>query len=139
MPMKKLLLALFSIALFTAQGQNYIPLLGDTTEWNVVLNVFPVMRERSVFDIFEGNHRAWGDTVINGLNYKFFDQLWWSQIAYLREDTSTQKVWFLENTASSELLLYDFSLNQNDSVFLTFPNYIFGDAFPNGWYYVDSV
>src|SRR5258706_4130345 len=137
--MKKNFFFLFFISFLTSEGQSYNSLLGDTTEWNVVLDVLPVIHERSFFDIVEGNQVAWGDTIIGGLNYKIFEQQWWSLIGYMREDTSTQKVWFREDAASPELLLYDFSLNQNDSVFLTFPNYISGDAFPTGWYYVDSV
>ncbi len=134
--MKKKLLLLFSISVLAAQGQNYIPLLGDTTEWNVQNNMLVVIHERSFF-IDAVDCTAFGDTVINGHDYKFFDQQWAS--GYIREDTSTQQVWFLPDTTSPELLLYDFSLNQNDSILLTFPNYVSGDAFPTGYYHVDSI
>jgi hypothetical protein len=134
--MKKIVLLLFSISVLSAKGQSYIPLLGDTTEWNIAWNVNAVIHERN-FVIMDGDYKAYGDTIINGLNYKFFNPPLTS--GYLREDTSLQQVWFLQDTASQELLLYDFSLNQNDSILLTFPNYISGDPFPTGWYYVDSI
>jgi hypothetical protein len=137
MPMKKLLLFLFFINVLTANGQNYIRLLGDTTVWNIQENVFALIHERS-FTIWPGDYQATGDTMISGINYKSFYQEWYPN-GFIREDTAARKVWFLEDTASQELLLYDFSLNQNDSVLLTFPNYVSGDAFPSGYYHIDSI
>ena len=136
--MKKIILLLFVVSAISTVGQTYHPLLGDTTEWNIGLNVFSVSHQRS-FHILDGDHRAFGDTIISGLNYKFFEQEFSPQIGFIREDTTTQKVWFREDGSSPELLMYDFSLIQGDSVLLTFPNYISGDPYPSGWYFTDSV
>lgn len=86
------------------------------------------------------------DTIsFGGTKYKKFYLLtsWGNQIFYgnkslagfLREDTITKRVYYRESASTSDLLLYDFGLNVNDSTFLSFPN---NSAF-SGYYRVDSI
>src|SRR5690349_18244032 len=117
--MKKFLFGIVLSTSIAANAQTYYSILSDTTEWDVQYNVFPVIHERN-YNIQPWNYSAQGDTLINGLHYKNFGQVGMNE-AFIREDTSLKKVWFLEHDSTLELLLYDFSLNVGDSINLTFP------------------
>ena len=63
-----------------------------------------------------------GDTIINGQNYKNVlksdneDHTNWYHYAYIREDTIEKKVYLYKIFFEKEILLYDFSLDQGDSI-----------------------
>lgn len=66
-----------------------------------------------------------GDTTINNLNYKTIlrDN---STTYWLREDTSSQRVYIRESVYQTDFLMYDFSLNPGNSVPIAYPG---GGAF----------
>jgi hypothetical protein len=114
------------------QGQDYHPLLGDSNEW-------------FVWHTFEGTYtdyfKTTGDTLINGKNYKNFLYVLYYNISglnkldtlgHLREDTLSGKVYLLQGTR--EVVYIDFSLKENDSIFLFTIN-----KSSTGWYHVDSI
>ncbi|MFO0357366.1 MAG: T9SS type A sorting domain-containing protein [Sphingobacteriaceae bacterium] len=84
------------------------------------------------------------DTItINGSLYKKLYQLsapaslnyaTKALMGYLREDTIAKKIYY-KNHNAPEFVLYDFSLNVNDSLILNFPNY----SSNNGYYRLDSI
>lgn len=63
-----------------------------------------------------------GDTTINGIAYKKImkskDELNanWSSFGYIREETTTRKVFVYNKAANKDILLYDFSLEEGDSI-----------------------
>ncbi len=63
-----------------------------------------------------------GDTLINDLEYKKVlqvdDSLYsdWYVNGFIREDAATQKVYLYDSYSNEDMLLYDFSLEQGDSI-----------------------
>jgi len=82
--------------------------------------------------------------MVLGNNYKKFYHVYsfpspgpGTHLGYIREDSVTRKVYFLDKTASSEDLLYDFSLNVGDTAYFAFPSP--SGNFPMGYYKVKSI
>lgn len=146
--MKKLLLALFLFSglILSAKGQQYHPLLDSANYWHYSANYFPVKLQIATdcsypmfFDRGEGQFTS-GDTIINSLVYKIMDAgdpQFPCRFGYIREDTSARKVYFLDNNGSPEILLYDFSMQVNDSLYI---NFIASNGyFESGYYKLDSI
>lgn len=142
--MKKLtllLIACFQIQFGNAQFQ---PLLGDSTQWCLAWNLLPVVKAPEQRFFFEyNNFKAVSDTLIDSLNYhKVFSDLATgpSGLYYgaIREDSLHEKVYFIPADSSNEILINDFSLNLNDSIYLDFTRNFFGTLL-DGYYIVDSV
>jgi hypothetical protein len=131
-PIIKIILIAFAIIVTKlSYGQDYHPMLGDSNEWYV-------------WHTFEGTYTEYfgakGDTLINGRHYKLFlysdfyrpeFPISFDTIGYLREDTITRKIYWLCDTI--EDVYYDFSLNDNDSIFINI------DKSTKVLYYVDSI
>lgn len=118
-------------------GQFYNPTIGDSNMWNII-ETFEATNTRT--------NVANRDTIINGLNYRKFEEVFYGVntvydcIAYIREDTLDQKIFirtgdFLQDTI--EYVLYDFSLNEGDSIQLYGITYWEVDSM--GYYQVDSI
>ncbi|NQY66893.1 MAG: hypothetical protein HRT72_04120, partial [Flavobacteriales bacterium] len=102
-----LLTSLLIIARLT-QAQEYVPFPDSNAVWSVNTDKFYVS----------------GDTVIEGLQYKkYFRTLEDSSLqvlngtyyAALREDES-KRIWAIKFDSIAPLLLYDFSVNVNDTI-----------------------
>jgi hypothetical protein len=146
--MKKLFLTLvFSSVMMTAiNAQQYYPLLDSTNFWHYTANYLPVRMQSTqdcpypmYFDMGEG-HFTGADTIINAYTYK---QLYAGgssnpcRFGYLREDTAGRKVYFKDNTGAPEILLYDFSMQVNDSILVSFITN--NGYFDSGYYKLDSI
>ena len=87
----------------------------DTTQWNVTYRI-PDLMPTFIY-------KAYGDTIINAKNYKFLYKGYWyyfgEKYGYLREDTTTGKLWFL-SLDNKEQVIMDLSLVKADT--FTFPN-----------------
>lgn len=95
-----------------ARGQNYQPLL-RTAQWFVQEDAVGAQN----FPWF--SHPV--DTLINGISYAkvFRDNL--PEAMYVREDSAQQKVWIaFPEDGFQDRLLYDFSVQMNDTVKLFF-------------------
>ncbi len=117
--MKKLLFVLFLgfIGLTNQSFAQYQSIFGnDTTEWNGNYGIPDAEMSFSV--------KAYGDTIINDLHYKYVgSNVYASQInppigagqptGFIREDTTTGRVWHLYN--GEEILLMDMSLSVSDT------------------------
>ena len=110
-------------------GQNYHPLLNDSTTWDTWSYDYslPACSDYAGTRVFIN-----GDTVINTLTYSrisgfnainitplpcpvwAFDNTTTQDFAFLREDTALQKVWAYNTSLGSEYLLFDFSLMPGD-------------------------
>jgi hypothetical protein len=147
--MKKLLLLLCTLSLISNGQSPYNKLLGTLTDWYVFNAFIPISQGQkpnatSAVNVFYGKYSANTDTLVMGKLYKKFFDVYTTpsfinnyHIGYIREDSAARKVYFLDKTASSEDLLYDFSLNVNDSAFLNFPQTV--GTFPKGYYKVRSI
>jgi hypothetical protein len=150
--MKKLLLSvIISIVPMAILAQVYHPMLqGNTNTWYYTFNVLPVKQQQPLFNCFYPHwpfDASWEistekDTLISGTSYKkvieygFLNPLDSCVLGYIREDTATRKVFFLDNQFNPETVIYDFSMNPGDSILINFsaPGY-----YESGYYFVDSI
>ncbi|MGD9494386.1 MAG: T9SS type A sorting domain-containing protein [Bacteroidales bacterium] len=123
--MKKITL-LFSITLlllYYASAQNYRPMLGNSGD---VVNIWGVEDEMELWDI-KFVFIISEDTVINTTPYRIVDTYEMSLYYpghidrhFMREDTAAKKVYVLDESSMTDVLLYDFSLSVGDSIYLEF-------------------
>lgn len=146
------ILAIVCALFYTSlNAQTYHKLLDSTeTSWYIFSAFIPVkiiggnQAPASNFYPQSGKCTAKSDTVINSLHYKkFYHEYYYpgmpvnQKLGFIREDTITQKVYFLENDFTTENLLYNFALNVGDTVNLKFPD-TFG-TYPQGTYTVTAI
>jgi len=99
-------------------SQNYFPLVEENNEWNVLNQYYIPIPMPQVY--YTETFKLSGDTLIEDEMYmKLFmseeeDPFTWNYIGALREDQ--QKVWYFPENSYSESLLYDFNLQQGDTV-----------------------
>lgn len=112
-------------------GQNYTPLLDQLNEWQ-----FTTCHFGCITDVYHTD----GDTIVNGKTYKILDGYHYIERNVLvREDIAQQKV-FVTITAPQfieDLLLYDFSLMEGDSIEMRNPMSPF--PFNGGYFILDSI
>ena len=115
---KTILMAIVLLFFRVSSAQKYYPMLNDSIEY---------------YELLWDNESYWtmkssiiGDTIIHGNKYyKYFRSIMNNKdrynLGYMREDTSAKKVYFKVNPIffqgdTSEIVLYDFSLNLGDSI-----------------------
>jgi hypothetical protein len=154
--MKKFLLLAACIFISRADlsAQQYYPLLDSVNVWHYTGNQLPVsppppsqfaVSSSCSYPNYGGfgvtnMHYTGNDTTINSIDYK---QLMLGDMfsnfclyGFIREDTSTRKIYFKDVTGASETLIYDFSMQTGDSISLNF--YVNG-YFSSGFYRLDSI
>jgi len=119
---------------FPASAQPYVPMLGDSTVW--------IMSAASS-EWHQGWHDwAAGDTVLwNGHNYKrVYSGFQHAYVGFVREDTSSRRVYYNSGADTIEYVFYDFSLSASDSFPVIMPLFV-GPPFYDtmGWRVIDSV
>jgi hypothetical protein len=131
--MKLVILTIFVTCSLFAQAQTYKPLLDQFNEWRFTY-------------CFLGNcsddtYYTDGDMQFGGYQYKILDGYHFiSRTIWLREDTSTQKVYLsyqLGQNGRRENLLYDFALQVGDSIDMKNPLSPF--LLDAGYYTLDSI
>ena len=146
----KVTIFLLIISFFNTSQAQYVPLFTDTTIWSISPNFFPVVKvsgetneKRSNF-IWLGDYIVFSqsDTLINNTLYqKVFGNSGPNDLTFLNYYGAirevNKQVYFISNGDSTENIYYDFNLNANDSIFLTF-KYPIGN-YPSAYYHVDSV
>ncbi|MFM7079427.1 MAG: hypothetical protein ACKOYC_06515 [Bacteroidota bacterium] len=150
--MRLLLISVIAIiSSYSASSQTYHPLLDSTANvWHYTANWIPVktMQPAGGPCSYQNSSQYFrlesvGDTIINGTDYRIIDnfEIWTNfvpcRFGYIREDTTTRKVYFIPNDFSPEILMYDFSLNQGDQIQLDFTP--FSGVHPAGLYFVDTI
>lgn len=106
--MKKLIFLLLIIQ--NGYSQNYLPLLDQTNQWH-----FTTCNFGCLTDVYYTN----GDTLVNGFSHKILDGYHYiSRSFLLREDVVAKKVYLtkVNSNSISEYLLYDFSLNEGETI-----------------------
>lgn len=126
--MKKLLVIAFVLIVISmGNAQDYIPMLGNSNQWYVLQ-----VSEGGGTGIFMTK----GDTLINNKIYKILGVQNFADIAgFIREEIIDRKVYMMPNSIKDtfEIVYFDFSLNENDSILLYSINY---DSL--GYFKVDS-
>ncbi|HMT29164.1 MAG TPA: T9SS type A sorting domain-containing protein [Bacteroidia bacterium] len=152
--MKKLYIIIsFLLACSQVKSQSYYPMLDSISNiWYYTFNMIPVRAPQTAAPNcnygFTTSTQAntlstIGDTIINSLNYKIILQQEYNMplgdcvYGYLREDTVSQKVYFMDNQFAPEELLYDFSMVPGDSILLNFYQ-TFG-FYTSGYFHLDSI
>jgi hypothetical protein len=119
--MKKLLLLILSISLYSATFAQYESVLSDTSRYWKVYNY------RAFFgvDVFADSMYLGKDSVINNITYRELQSNNYNTrvfgpkpYGFLREDTTLGKLWYLSNTnfsQSAEICVYDLNLAVNDT------------------------
>lgn len=108
--MKKLIIISFflTVAVGTTIGQPYKSIFGETqTSWNVAFHTMPDWVETDSLVVSS-------DTLINGQYYKALNGHYWFD-GFIREDTVTGKIWYLNSNEADEILVMDLSLNVGDT------------------------
>ena len=144
-----ILLLLVSIQL---NGQQYKPLLDSVNVWCFTGNVPPADIPDTFYtgscdyqnlDQFAHSIYSSHDTIIDSINYKVLEsvniQSNFCRYGYIREDTSARKVYFRDNILNPEVLLYDFSMQVGDVIYLDFPTSGGIPYYPSDFYTVDSI
>lgn len=123
---------LFFLNSTLADAQPYQPLLKEANEWHLT-NCYT--------GCFTDKYVAVDDTLVLGKNYKILDGYHYiSREFLLREDVAQRKIYFLfikNGKPEPEILLYDFSVSEGDS--MQFYNPI--SPFPSdpGFFTLDSI
>lgn len=133
--MKTRILLPFLFAFCSVTAQVYHPMLGNNVEWRAWVTQAFIMPD--VPNYFTTS----GDTSLGGFTYKKIRYNGGNYLYYMREDSAARKVYGRILTAGQQAdrLFYEFSLNQNDSVYITWLDGSFGPSGKNGFYDVDSV
>lgn len=129
--MKVFIFIILTTLSFKLHAQTYTPLLDQHNEWHLT-----TCFGGCITDIYH----AMDDTTANGYTYKILDGFHYiSRTFLLRENTNEKKVYLaiVEPTKINEYLLYDFSLNEGDSIEMKNPTSPFPAS--GGYYYVDSI
>lgn len=128
---KALSFIILSIYSLLAMPQKYTVMLGDTSLWNLTAFHFGYQND---------SYYAAGDTAISGMDYKFLNGFHFMRNAMLREDTAGRKIYYWQKNgfrAGQDILLYDFSLSEGDSMLLYNPNTPLADS--AGYFVLDSI
>ncbi|QQS50942.1 MAG: T9SS type A sorting domain-containing protein [Bacteroidota bacterium] len=131
------------ISLIQVNGQEYFPIMGGTTQWNIVTQVFEGV----------GTYKYYAnrDTSINEINYKILEEYDTDQggiylydtliHGFLREDSLNKRVFIRTNFEKTgidkEYVYLDFSMNVGDSIKLFNVNWTGVDSL--GFYKLDSI
>lgn len=113
------------------EAQQYIPMLNSHAEWHVTN-----CNSGCATDKYYTN----GDTLINNVQYTFLDKYHYNKNFVLREDIAGKKIYLrllADMPPVKDYLLYDFSLNVNDTISITNP----GSPYPKypGSFVLDSI
>lgn len=117
--MKKLFIIAFLLPYSLCFNQEYLPLVVEDNEWNVLVEVeagpYPWMTE-----YWTESFKLSGDTLINELTYKKVHKseeefpVNWQYWGGIREEN--QQVWYIGINNYPERELYDFTFNVGDTV-----------------------
>ena len=129
--MKKEILFFFIFISLNSISQIYQPMLEDKSEWHITS-----CSNGCITDVYYTD----GDTLYNNISYKILNGYHYvSKTFWIREDTNQRKIYmsFINNFQRKEVLLYDFSLEENDTIEVFNPISPF-DPSP-GLFIVDSI
>jgi hypothetical protein len=92
-------------------GQDYVPLIDIERKWNVARLIHG---GASTDELFFGDTILLEDTLYYEVLVRFTEKS--NLLGYLREDINAKKVYYRNNSGQEPTLLYDFSLEEGDTV-----------------------
>jgi hypothetical protein len=92
-------------------GQDYVPLIDIERKWNVASIIHG---GASTDELFFGDTILLEDTLYYEVLVRFPEKS--ELLGYLREDINAKKVYYRNNSGQEPTLLYDFSLEEGDTV-----------------------
>lgn len=130
--MRAVFLILGLLMYFPLIAQDYIPMLNNQNEWHLIYC--------DENDCYKDIYYTVADTVSYGKTYKVLDGYHYiSKTFWLREDIQQKKIFgkTILNPGNEETLLYDFGLNEGDSIKMYNPI----TPFPEdaGYFTLDSI
>ncbi len=105
--MKKMKILLLFTLIFLIKVKAYIPTLGNSNEWYVIVVAEVIYSITYSIDESE---------TIGNVEYKKLIYNNSSTCLYVREDSLQNKIYVLPEKNKEELVLYDFSLEKNDEI-----------------------
>jgi len=118
---KPIIFMLFTFLIsITTYGQDYFPLIEENKTWNVLSVALIPLFDTSFSTI---TYKFSGDTIINSDSYKKLYLSFqenpedWSLWGFMREDAD-KRVWLRMDSEEDEFLMYDYSIDVGDSVFV---------------------
>jgi len=148
---KHLLLICFLIVSMEGISQSYIPMLDSVNVWSYTYNYMPVAPPPHLIQLTDcyypqspgvARHTTGDDTLVHSISYKkLYYNYDFSQclFGFIREDTSQRKVFFQDVLDSPEVVLYNFSMQLGDSIFIDFKANNWDPYWPTGTYRLDSI
>ena len=130
--MRIFLVFFFFLAQLLLKSQDYIPLLDNQNEWQLLYCYGE--------DCAKDSYYTDGDTISNGKTYKILDGYHFiSRTFWLRENVAEKKVYLKTSfdAPDQETLLYDFSLEEGDSIQMLNPITPFPEDL--GYFKLDSI
>lgn len=130
--MRSLLFTFFLLMQISIYAQDYIPLLNNTNEWQLI-NCY---EDECLTDAYHTD----GDTIAFGNQYKILDGYHYISRKFLiRENVQEKKIYLNAalNGQSNEYLLYDFGLEEGDEFRMQNPISPFPEDL--GYFKVDSI
>lgn len=123
--MKNYLILFIACVAYANNAQTYFPFADSNAVWTVSAHSFQGQK----------NYAVKGDSVYNSLVYKKYyivndTNLATAQFqfyALVRQNTAAKKIYGIKNGTSTEKLLYDFSLNINDTLSVNSFDFSFGN------------
>lgn len=119
---KGFVLIIITIWAMTSFSQDYYPLIEENRSWNVIEATldggWPWTVTYSTI-----TYKLIGDTIIDAKSYfKLYEShdknpATWNLWRYMREDNE-KKIWFRMNSDDDEVLMYDFGVQQGDTVYV---------------------
>lgn len=133
--MKIILLLIFSLFSFNAISQTYHPFPANYGCWS-----YRYYDDNHLPTNMFGSYILNGDTIISGINYKKISGCSaWSDCNSGGIRESNKIIYFRPDTSSTEYVLYNFNLNQGDTLFYPFGGGVFSNQDTLIVTYVDSV
>ncbi len=119
--MKNILLFVLLVTMSASSFGQKIFFSDTTNLWNM----YAVNASESMLVSYTYTNEYVGDTIIHGMSYKILNDY---PTGYVREDTLLKKVYaiYTSDTASSEVLLYDYTLKLGDTFSTPYINCIVG-------------
>ena len=112
--MKQVVLSFILLAVSVSlHGQKYVTLIDTTRTWNVA-ELYPHGGGALNYEYLFGDTVTIENTLYVEVKAKWFDT---SEVfGYMREDTLSRRVYYRPTIHSNESLLYDFSLEEGDTI-----------------------
>ncbi len=107
----------FIAMVYVGKSQHYASMLKQPGTWHVTF----CTQATCYTDVYSTAE----DTTINGKEYRFMDDFHFNKAVVLREDTVNGKVYFryfYGQRKDTDVLMYDYSLNLNESIYIFNPN-----------------